>query len=131
MMLRPGLLLPPAILVLLLASGCSTVIGGACHKPQPHHTAGNLPPLKVPVGLDGPDTRQAMAIPEVNEPEAPLDPDGPCLDAPPAITAPPLPATPEYDLTAIERLSRSPEEAEEDAQETERRRPRRPPSRPR
>ncbi len=106
MMLRPGLLLPPAILVLLLASGCSTVIGGACHKPQPHHTAGNLPPLKVPVGLDGPDT-------------------------PPATTAPPLPATPEYDLTAIERLSRSPEEAEEDAQETERRRPRRPPSRPR
>lgn len=130
MKLRPGLLLPPAMVALLLASGCSTVVGGACHKAQPHHTAGNLPPLKMPAGLEAPDTADAMEIPEVNQPELPLDPDGPCLDAPPSITAPPLPATPEYDLTDIERLSRTPQQAGEQEQEPERRR-RRPPSRPR
>jgi hypothetical protein len=130
MTLRPALLLPPALVALLLASGCSTVVGGACHKPQPHHTAGNLPPLKMPPGLEAPDTADAMRIPEVNQPELPLDPEGPCLDAPPSITAPPLPATPEYDLTDMERLSRTPQQAAEEEQEPERSR-RRPPSRPR
>ncbi|HWL63902.1 MAG TPA: hypothetical protein VNQ32_13995 [Steroidobacteraceae bacterium] len=131
--MRPhtGLLLSSAVVALLLASGCSTVVGGACHKVQPHQTAGNLPPLKMPAGLDGPDTAEALAIPEINQPELPLDPDGPCLDAPPAITAPPLPATPEYDLTDIERLSRTPQQAGEEGQEEESRRRRRPPSRPR
>lgn len=131
MKLRSGLLLPPAVVALALASGCSTVVGGACHKTQPHQTAGNLPPLKMPTGLEAPDTAEAMKIPEVNEPELPLDPDGPCLDAPPAITAPPLPATPEYDLTDIERLSRTPQQAGEGGQEEEPQRRRRPPSRPR
>jgi hypothetical protein len=130
MKLRSASLVSAAMGALLLASGCSTVVGGACHKTQPHQTAGNLPPLKMPSGLDGPNTAGSMKIPEVAEPELPLDPDGPCLDAPPAITAPPLPATPEYDLTDLERLSRTPQEAEE-AQESEPRRRRRPPSRPR
>ncbi len=117
MKLRTGFLLSSCLVALLLAGGCSTVVGGACHKPQPHHTAGNLPPLKMPPGFDGPQTDGAMAIPDVNEPEMPLDPDGPCIDAPPAITAPPLPATPEYDLPALERLMRSPQRAGEDEDE--------------
>jgi len=131
MRIRSSLWLPPAMVALLLASGCSTVVGGACHKTQPHQTAGNLPPLKMPTGLDGPDTSEALAVPEVTQPELPVDPDGPCLEAPPAITAPPLPATPEYDLTDIERLSRTPQQAGEEGQEDEPRRRRRPPSRPR
>jgi hypothetical protein len=128
---RP-LLLSVIAASLLLASGCRTVLG-SCHKQQPYERAGNLPTLKVPAGLDGPDTEGAMQIPEVTEPQLPVDPDGPCIDAPPAITAPPLPATPEYDLPAAERLSRSPADAEAsrpDGDEPERRR-RRPPSRPR
>jgi hypothetical protein len=115
---------------LLLASGCRTVLG-SCHKQQPYQAAGNLPTLKVPTGLDGPDTEGAMQIPEITEPQLPQDPDGPCIDAPPAITAPPLPATPEYDLPAAERLSRSPADAEAPRSEDEPRRRRRPPSRPR
>ncbi len=87
---RP-LLLSIAGLALLLASGCRTLTGGSCHKEQPYETADSRPPLRVPPGLDGPDTSGALAIPELNEPEAPLDPDGPCLDAPPALTAPPPP----------------------------------------
>lgn len=131
MQVRSALLFSSAVAALLLAGGCSTVVSGACHKPQPHQTAGNLPPLKMPAGLDGPDTTEALAIPEVNQPEVPVDPDGPCLEAPPAITAPPLPATPEYDLTDIERLSRTPQQAGEQGQQEEPQRRRRPPSRPR
>jgi uncharacterized lipoprotein len=127
---RP-LLLSVVAASLLLASGCRTVLG-SCHKQQPYEKAGNLPTLKVPSGLDGPDTEGAMEIPEIAQPELPLDPDGPCIDAPPAITAPPLPATPEYDLSAAERLSRSPADAEAAREEEESRpRRRRPPSRPR
>lgn len=87
---RP-LLLSIAGVTLLLATGCRTVTGGSCHKPQEYQQAGNLPPLKAPAGLDGPDTSGAMEIPELNQPEAPVDPDGPCLDAPPALTEPPPP----------------------------------------
>lgn len=131
MKLRNGLLLSSAMAAVLLASGCKTVVGGSCHKPQPHDTAGNLAPLKMPPGLDGPRTDGAMTIPDVNEPEMPLDPDGPCVEAPPAITAPPLPATPEYDLPALERLMRSVQQAGEEetgrAEQETGRRPRTPP----
>lgn len=90
MSLRP-LLLSIASVSLLLTAGCRTLTGGNCHKPQPYENADSRPPLRVPAGLDGPDTSAALEIPVVNEPEAPLDLEGPCLDAPPAVTAPPLP----------------------------------------
>src|SRR5688500_17086895 len=88
--LRP-LLLALGGASLLLAMGCRTVIGGSCHKEQPYAAAEDLQPLRVPAGLDAPDTGTALQIPALAEPEAPLDPDGPCLDAPPAIVAPELP----------------------------------------
>jgi len=90
MNLRP-LLLSIAGVSLLLGAGCRTVSGGSCHKVQPYESAQSLPPLRMPTGMDGPDTSGALEIPQLNEPMAPLDPDGPCLDAPPAITAAPLP----------------------------------------
>jgi uncharacterized lipoprotein len=77
--------------VLLAAGGCKA-LGGGCNKPGAYASAQELPPLRVPAGLDGPDTRQSMQIPELNEPEAPRDPDGPCLEEPPAIQAPATPA---------------------------------------
>jgi hypothetical protein len=131
MKLRTGILLSSAMAALLLASGCKTVTGGSCHKPQPHDTAGNLGPLKIPTGFDGPQTDRAMAIPELNEPELPRDLDGPCIEAPPAITAPPLPATPEYDLAPMERLSRTPQQIQEEAEKKPERQRRRTPPRPR
>ena len=86
-----ALLLSIAGAALLLGAGCRTLTGGSCHKVQPYENAESLPPLRVPAGLDGPDTAEALAIPRVNEPEPPDDPEAPCLDAPPAVTAPPLP----------------------------------------
>lgn len=80
-------LISGASAILLLAGGCKS-LGSTCRKPQAHATAQDLPPLRMPAGLDGPDTRAALAIPALNEPEAPHDPKGPCMDEPPAITSP-------------------------------------------
>jgi hypothetical protein len=137
MNLRP-LLLSLACVALALAAGCQSVVGGACHKPQVYAQAGNLPPLKVPAGLDGPDTSEAMQVPELTEPEVQLDPDGPCLEAPPAIVAPPLPPS-ELSLPerrpARQRGGDGPrqqgEQAGESTPDEEPRRRRRPPTRPR
>jgi len=56
----------------------------ACHGPQPYQKAGSVPPLKMPAGLDAPDTTNALRLPTLNEP-APPPRKGkqPCLDEPP------------------------------------------------
>lgn len=133
MTLRP-MLLSLACAALALATGCRGVVGGSCHKPQAYADAGNLPSLRMPAGLDGPDTSEALEVPPLNEPEVKLDPDGPCLEAPPAIVAPPLPPSlielPSPGARRREAPPRTPEEAAEPA-ESEReegsRSPRRPP----
>jgi hypothetical protein len=59
--------------------------------------ANSVPPLRVPVGIDPPDTKSAMQIPALNEPPLPpRGPKDPCLDESPKFTEPkgprPLPA---------------------------------------
>lgn len=131
MNLRP-LILSIAGASLLLMAGCRTVSGGSCHKVQPYESAESLPALRMPAGLDGPDTSGAMEIPQLNEPMAPLDPDGPCLDAPPAITAPPLPPSevvlPDERPGRRARAQEGAAPASDDEQPQKRRRP---PRRPR
>lgn len=88
-------------LAVLSLPACKTLFkGGSCDKPGPHETAQNLPPLKVPAGLDAPDTRASMPIPELAEPEKPRAAGDPCLDLPPPLNpqknpaaAPAKPAT--------------------------------------
>ena len=126
-----SMLLTLTCAALLLATGCRGVVGGSCHKPQAYAAAENLPPLRVPVGLDGPDTGEALEVPELQEPEAPLDPDGPCLEAPPAIVAPPLPPSEVVLPDPRPRRETSGEEAGSSEPDEEPRRRRRPPSRPR
>lgn len=132
MTLRP-MLLSLACVALALATGCRSVVGGSCHKPQAYADAGNLPPLRMPPGLEGPDTREALEVPALNEPEIPLDPEGPCLDAPPAIVAPPLPPSdivlPDPSTRRREATRRTDSETAEPEREEDdgNRRPRRPP----
>ena len=66
---------------LLLLGGCKST--GSCHKPHAYSDAESLPPLQIPVGLDGPDTRAAVRIPELTEPEVPRGKKDPCLEEPP------------------------------------------------
>jgi hypothetical protein len=76
---------------LLLTGGCHVL--GSCNNPQAYAGAGEIAPLKMPVGLDGPDTSQALAIPPLNQPEAPRGADAPCLEDPPVWKDAPQSAT--------------------------------------
>ena len=72
--------------------GCKRLFASSCSKPQAYAQAQSLPPLRIPVGLDGPDTRTALKIPDLNEPEAPRKPKDPCLEEPPAFATASTPA---------------------------------------
>jgi uncharacterized lipoprotein len=74
---------------LALLGSCSWFSSKSCHKAQVYEEAKSVPPLRIPVGLDGIDTRGALKIPDLKEPEAPPPAeDAPCLDEPPALVAP-------------------------------------------
>jgi len=77
------LLLP----LLPLVDGCHMFRGAsakACHSPQPYQKAQSVPPLKIPAGLDAPDTTNALHLPALNEPPPPPRKGSqPCLDEPP------------------------------------------------
>lgn len=80
------------LLVLLpLMSGCHTFRNAsakACHGPQQYQKAQSVPPLKIPPGLDAPDTTSALRLPTLNEPgPAPRKGTEPCLDEPPPFKA--------------------------------------------
>ncbi|HXS27642.1 MAG TPA: hypothetical protein VN730_08265 [Steroidobacteraceae bacterium] len=72
-------------------AGCHRGIlrGHSCNKPQPYASAQSIPPLKLPPGIDAPDTHAALTIPPLNEPAPPpRSPREPCLDEPPPFTTP-------------------------------------------
>jgi uncharacterized lipoprotein len=54
----------------------------SCDEAPAYAGARELPPLRVPPGVDAPDTRNALRIPDVAAPERPLS--GRCIDAPPS-----------------------------------------------
>ncbi len=83
--MRP--LIVAAVTVLFL-TGCGTLFKATCVQPGDYADAVDLPPLKVPAGLQAPDSRRALPIPPLDEPERPRKPDEPCLDAPPRYAIP-------------------------------------------
>ncbi|MCU0759278.1 MAG: hypothetical protein MUF07_08815 [Steroidobacteraceae bacterium] len=88
---------PLSLSLLLVASallaGCGSVFKATCARPEDYATAVDNGPLKVPAGLQGPDTRSALSVPPLQEPERPRSADEPCLDAPPRYSGP-APAKP-------------------------------------
>ncbi|MEZ5499377.1 MAG: hypothetical protein R3E77_08100 [Steroidobacteraceae bacterium] len=77
----------PYIIALLAALfsqlGACRYLAYDCHKPALYQQAQSIAPLKVPAGLEAPDTSNALRIPEVVAPAAPAGSDGPCLESPP------------------------------------------------
>ncbi len=75
------------LLLLPLMGGCHmfrNASAKACHGAQPYQRAQSVPPLKVPTGLDAPDTSNALRLPTLNEPPPPpRKGTQPCLDEPP------------------------------------------------
>jgi uncharacterized lipoprotein len=68
-----------------LVSGCHIFnrLTPDCHRPQEYQRATQLAPLKVPPGLDTPNTQGALVIPTVDLAPPPPGPHDACLDAPP------------------------------------------------
>ncbi len=54
-----------------------------CHRPQEYQRAVQVAPLKVPAGLDTPNTQGALVIPTVDLAPPPPGAHDACLDAPP------------------------------------------------
>ena len=54
-------------MLIVLLSACSVVD----EKRQAYRQAESLPPLQIPVGLDRPDERHALMLPEVQPYDAP------------------------------------------------------------
>lgn len=74
-----------------IASGCSSLVA-SCKKAPTYADEKDLPPLRIPVGMDAPDTREALVIPALEEPEVPRGPDDGCLEEPPKASFVPTPA---------------------------------------
>lgn len=89
-----------AVIALAVAlAGCHHRLKSSCQQPREFASAVDAPPLKIPAGLDKPDTHAAMHIPDLAEPERQRAANEPCLDRPPkysttARPAPPAPPAP-------------------------------------
>jgi len=67
-----------------LMSGCHMFgMKSDCHSQQEYQRAAQVPPLKVPSGLDTPNTQGALVIPTVDLAPPPPGPKDACLDTPP------------------------------------------------
>ena len=68
-----------------LMSGCHLFgkLNPDCHSPQEYQHALSAPPLKVPAGLDSPNTTGALVIPPVTDAPPPPGPHDTCFDVPP------------------------------------------------
>jgi len=68
-----------------LMSGCHLFgkLNPDCHSPQEYQHALSAPPLKVPAGLDSPNTAGALVIPAVTDAPPPPGPHDSCFDVPP------------------------------------------------
>jgi len=88
----------------LLCLGAALSLLGGCHafhsmNACPHGEAytksTSVAPLRVPAGMDAPDTSQALKLPALNEPAPPpRSRKDPCLDEPPPYKVA-KPATPQ------------------------------------
>jgi uncharacterized lipoprotein len=81
------------VLAALCFTGCHSLRGGGtCNVNKPYTKAASVAPLKIPPGLDLPDTASALHIPALNAPEPPpRKKSDPCLDEPPAFKTPKQP----------------------------------------
>ena len=68
-----------------LMSGCHlfSKLNPDCHTKQEYQHALSAPPLKVPPGLDSPNTTGSLVIPTVTDVPPPPGPKDTCYDVPP------------------------------------------------
>ncbi len=89
--MRNGFALIGMAIALVGLAGCHPLqrLRGSCHDPKPYMTAQTTAPLKIPSGLDTPDTANALHVPALNTPTPPpRKKNDPCLDEPPPFNVP-------------------------------------------
>ena len=74
--------------VVCVTAGCNPFrrshADAVCKGPEGYSDAASAPSLKIPAGLESPDTRSALRIPDLSTPEPPARRESQgCLDAPP------------------------------------------------
>jgi uncharacterized lipoprotein len=74
--------------IVCMTSGCNPFrrshADAVCKGPEGYANATSVAPLKIPAGLESPDTRGALRIPDLNTPEPPPRTKAAgCLDEPP------------------------------------------------
>jgi uncharacterized lipoprotein len=67
----------------LVLSGCQSGASTACHSKSEYQKATEAAPLQVPEGMDSPDMRGRLEIPEGEVGNKPVPRSEPCLDIPP------------------------------------------------
>jgi uncharacterized lipoprotein len=74
-----------------LMSGCHlfSKLNPDCHTPQEYQRALSAPPLKVPAGMDSPNTTGSLVIPTLEVAPPPPGPKDQCYDIPPKYQAAP------------------------------------------
>src|SRR5258708_16663086 len=62
-----------AAVALLALSGCKTIrsASNSCHKVRPYSAATCVPPLRIPSGLDPPETTTPLHAPKLKDPTPP------------------------------------------------------------
>jgi hypothetical protein len=93
--------LPRPVAAFALAAFALVALGGCflfhrhsgknntCNDPQHYTNAQSIPPLKTPAGLNAPNTKGALRIPDLNQPPPPPRTRAdPCLDSPPSFVIP-------------------------------------------
>ena len=86
--MRIAVVLVTAILATSLLSGCKSGKVACRQSNKDYVGAKEMPPLKAPPGLETPDTRNSLKVPDLNTPERPRGRDEACLDTPPPFSTP-------------------------------------------
>ncbi|HZF27047.1 MAG TPA: hypothetical protein VEZ88_12360 [Steroidobacteraceae bacterium] len=100
--MNPVRWLMPLIVGLMTLAGCKSL---SCNAPPDYGNDDSIQPLNIPAGLDPPDTRNALKVPELKTPDRPrTDAEG-CLDDPPSY----FPDRPRGDLPKGDRPQAAPQ----------------------
>lgn len=88
-MSKLGLSFGVGVMAAVLVSGCGFFRASSsnCRDDALYLGAREEAPLRIPPGLEAPDTRNALKVPELDVPEGPRAADK-CLDAPPPYSTP-------------------------------------------
>lgn len=93
--MRIASILISCLIATTLLAGCKSRSVSCRQTNKDYAGAPELPPLKAPAGLEGPDTRNALKVPPLDTPERARGKDEACLDYPPPFTNPKGPDAPQ------------------------------------